>query len=147
MMIQQMKEIDFSGKVVFDFGTGTGILAILAEKLDAASISAIDVDTWSIENAKENIEKNGCSNITIQLSSTIPSQTFDIILANINKNVILQYLPQLKKRMNVNSCLLLSGLMTTDEKDIVEACRENKLDLVKQTEKNNWISLLFINKK
>jgi ribosomal protein L11 methyltransferase len=147
MMIQQMKEIDFSGKVVFDFGTGTGILAILAEKLDAASISAIDVDTWSIENAKENIEKNGCSNITIQLSSTIPSQTFDIILANINKNVILQYLPQLKKRMNVNSCLLLSGLMITDEKDIVEACGENKLDLVKQTEKNNWISLLFINKK
>lgn len=147
MMLQQMKNIDFLNTVVFDFGTGTGILAILAEKLGAASISAIDVDTWSIENAKENIEKNGCSNITIQLSSIIPSQTFDIILANINRNVILQYFPALKKNLNPNGHLLLSGLMATDEKDIIKAGKENELELVKRTEKNNWISLLFTNRK
>lgn len=147
MMIRQMKDIDFTGKTVFDFGTGTGILAILAEKLGAASVSAIDVDHWSIENAKENIEKNGCSRIQVELSSHIPPHTFDTILANINRNVILQYLPDLKRALKDESCLLLSGLLTTDEKDIVLACTDKQLQLVKQTEKNNWISLLFINRK
>lgn len=143
MMIEQMAEIDFAGKTVFDFGTGTGILAILAEKLGAERVSAIDVDIWSIENAKENTEKNGCQNIDIQLSSILPDQPFDIILANINRNVILQYLPQLKKMVAENGILLLSGLMTSDGEDILQACKENQLELVKQTERNNWISLLF----
>ena len=146
MMIEQMAEIDFAGKTVFDFGTGTGILAILAEKLGAAKVSAIDVDEWSIENAKENMGKNGCRNIDIRLSSILPDQSFDIILANINRNVILQYLPQLKKMLAENGTLLLSGLMTSDGEDIIQACKENELDVVKQTEKNNWISLLFHNR-
>ncbi len=101
---------------------------------------------WSIENAKENIEKNGCRNIDIQLSSILPDQAFDIILANINRNVILQYLPQLKKMLAEDGYLLLSGLMTSDGEDIIQACNANELELVKQTEKNNWISLLFTNK-
>jgi ribosomal protein L11 methyltransferase len=143
MMIEQMKDIDFTCKTVFDFGTGTGILAILAEKLGAASVSAIDVDEWSIENAKENIEKNNCSRIEVQLSTTIPAQQFDIILANINRNVILQYLPYLKTSLHTNSFLLLSGLLATDENDIVEACKKENIKLLKQTEKNNWISLLL----
>ncbi len=146
MMIQQMAEIDFAGKTVFDFGTGTGILAILAEKLGAERVSAIDVDVWSIENAKENMGKNGCRKIDIQLSSILPDQPFDIILANINRNVILQYLPQLKKMLAENGTLLLSGLMTSDEEDIIHACTANALKLVKQTEKNNWISLLVHNR-
>ncbi len=147
MMIEQMKQIDFINKTVFDFGTGTGILSILAVKLGAASITAIDVDEWSIANAKENIEKNNCSKISVSLSSQIPSKKFEIILANINRNVILEYLPQLKKILNEKCHLLLSGLLTIDEKDIVEDCKKQNLKLINRSELNNWISLLFVDKK
>ncbi|MGN6398899.1 MAG: 50S ribosomal protein L11 methyltransferase [Flavisolibacter sp.] len=147
MMVEQMRHLDFTSKTVFDFGTGTGILAILAEKLGAASIQAIDVDDWSIENAKENIEKNSSCNIDVVLSSKIPAGKFDIILANINRNVIVQYLPELKNTLHENGSLLLSGLLTSDEKHIVEACNRQNFSLVKKTEKNNWISLLLVNSK
>lgn len=143
MMIEQTKNIDFRNKTVFDFGTGTGILAILAEKLDASKITAIDVDNWSITNAKENIEKNNCSKISVSLSSQIPHDKFDIIFANINRNVILESLSKLNESLNNDGCLLLSGLLVADEKDIVKACTEQGLEFLKQTERNNWISLVF----
>ena len=144
MMIEQMKDIDFNDKTVFDFGTGTGILSILAEKLGASRIEAIDVDDWSIANAKENIERNNCTKVSINLSSQIPDNAFDIILANINRNVILTYVSQLNKSLNQNGNLLLSGLLTSDEKIIVEAFDGESFQLIKRTERNNWISLLFI---
>lgn len=144
MMIEQMKDIDFKNKTVFDFGTGTGILSILAEKLDASQIEAIDVDDWSITNAKENIQRNNCTKISVNLSSQIPGNSYDVILANINRNVILNYLSQLSTTLEQNCFLLLSGLLTSDERDIVEACRIENLQLVKRTERNKWISLLFI---
>lgn len=143
MMIAQMRDINFGGKEVFDFGTGTGILAILAEKLGAASITAIDVDDWSIANANENLQRNGCSKTSVSLSSQIPQRSFDIILANINRNVILQYLPQLRSALRSRAQLLLSGLLTTDEETIHEACKNQGLSLTKKMERNNWISLLF----
>lgn len=143
MMIEQMRAIDFRNKTVFDFGTGTGILAILAEKLGAAKITAIDVDDWSISNAKENIERNNCSKISISLSSEIPNEKFDIILANINRNVILNYSSQLVKSLKEKGCLLLSGLLASDEKDILEAGSNESLKLLNHTERSNWISLLF----
>lgn len=143
MMIEQMQHLDFNNKTVFDFGTGTGILAILAEKLGAQSILAIDVDEWSIENTKENIERNNRSKIEVELSSNIPQKQFDGILANINRNVILQYLPQLKQSLRPSGFLLLSGLLTTDEKDIVEACAKEGLALFNRSERMNWIVLLM----
>jgi ribosomal protein L11 methyltransferase len=143
IMIEQMKEIDFKNKFVFDFGTGTGILAILAEKLGASNTIAIDVDDWSITNAKENIETNNCSRISISLSSIIPGEKFDIILANINRNIILSHLSELSTSLKENSYLLLSGLLNSDEKDIVEAYLRHNLRLVKHTERNNWMSLLL----
>lgn len=146
MMMQQMKDMDFTGKHVFDFGTGTGILAILAEKLGSEKIQAIDVDDWSIENAWENINRNGCSKINVELSSQLPAQQFDIILANINRNVILQYLPGLKEILNNEQGeLLLSGLLVSDKEDIMKACMNQGLKLIKELERNNWISLLFVN--
>jgi ribosomal protein L11 methyltransferase len=144
MMIEQMQHIDFKNKTVFDFGTGTGILAILAEKLGASSVTAIDVDDWSIANAKENFERNSCSEISVSLSSGIPEQEFDMILANINRNVILNYLSELNRSLKENSYLLLSGLLSSDKKDIVEACAAYSLRLIKHTERNNWISLLLV---
>lgn len=144
MMIEQMKDIDFNSKTVFDFGTGTGILSILAEKLGASKIEAIDVDDWSISNARENIERNNCTKISVNLSTQIPEKSSDIILANINRNVILNYLTQLGNNLNHNCPLLLSGLLTYDEADIVEACAKQNLHFVKRIERNKWISLLFI---
>jgi len=144
LMIEQMKGIDFHDVSVLDFGTGTGILAILAEKLGAAKITAIDVDDWSIANASENIAKNGCSKILLDLTSQIPSDQFEIILANINRNVILSYLRQLYESLKENCYLLLSGLLLSDKKEIVEACTKERLDLIKQLQRDNWISLLLV---
>jgi ribosomal protein L11 methyltransferase len=146
MMIEQMKHLDFKEKRVFDFGTGTGILAILAEQLGASTIHAIDVDKWSIENAEENILKNHCSRIKLLLSSDFPNEDFDIILANINKNVILQYLSGIKDVLTAGY-VLLSGLLVEDQSEIVEACRHENLELVKRAEKGQWISLLFMKGK
>jgi len=147
MMMEQMREIDFKNKNVFDFGTGTGILAILAEKLGAQRITAIDVDEWSIENAKENFERNNCNNIEIQLSTTIPDEQFDIVLANINRNVILDYLPQLVHHLTNSSHLLLSGLLISDEEDIRKAGEENSLQFIHRKKRQGWLSLLFVTKK
>lgn len=144
MMIEQMQSLDFKNKIVFDFGTGTGILAILAEKSGASAVTAIDVDDWSIANTKENITRNSCSKISVFLSSQIPEQQFDIILANINRNVILDYLSQLKNSLKENAYLLLSGLLNSDKKDIVDACERENIRLVTYNESSNWISLLFI---
>ena len=144
MMIEQMKNIDFRNKKVFDFGTGTGILAILAEKLGALSVSAIDIDEWSIENTNENINANNCSNISVKQSTQLPFDQFDIILANINRNVILQYLPGLRKILGGNSHILFSGLLTTDREEIIRASQKESLILTGEAERNNWISLLFV---
>ena len=143
MMIEQMQQLDFTNNFVFDFGTGTGILAILAEKLGASKVTAIDVDEWSIKNAKENIEQNGCTKIEVMLSSTIPNQQFDIILANINRNVILEYITRLATALSNNAYILLSGLLLKDENDIQEACAKNNLKFISRKERLGWVSLLF----
>jgi ribosomal protein L11 methyltransferase len=143
MMMEQIENMEFKNKSVFDFGTGTGILAILAEKLGAANITAIDVDEWSITNAKENFERNKCEQIQVAQSSVIPSQQFDIILANINRNVILNYLPELKKALTPGGYMLLSGLLTTDEAAVVPVASEMELILRTRIERNNWLSVLL----
>jgi ribosomal protein L11 methyltransferase len=144
MMIQQMRDIDFTGKSVFDFGTGTGILAILAEKLGASKIFAVDYDEWSIENAAENLKRNSCSKFELKKADNAEGEEYyDIILANINKNVILDNFPALVKQMAPTGVLLLSGLLQTDETDISAAASKYSLKLEKTNMKNNWISLRF----
>lgn len=143
MMIQQMKDIDFVNKTVFDFGTGTGILAILAKKLGASSVTAIDIDEWSITNAEENFAKNEICGINLYQSSSLPGGRFDIVLANINRNVLIQYATSLVNLLLPNGSLLVSGLLKEDEEAIVEVF--NKLKLARREHKQNWISLLFVN--
>jgi len=131
MMIQQMREIDFKDKTVFDFGTGTGVLAIL-------------IDDWSMENANENFEKNNCTKIDLQKTDDAGSgKQYDIILANINKNVILENMSNLSEQLLFDGILLLSGLLVEDETDIVKAAGKFQLKLVTKTERNNWIALKF----
>lgn len=143
MMMEQMQHMDFSNRYVFDFGTGTGILAILAEKLGAGAIDAIDVDDWSIENAAENFERNGCTRIRLQLSSHVPAGPFDLILANINKNVILKQLKEIAGACKKGTQVLLSGLLASDEAEVVAACSALGLQLQQQRSRENWIALLF----
>ena len=143
MMIRQMQNIDFTNKTVFDFGTGTGILAILAKKLGASSVTAIDVDEWSIKNAEENFEKNDVTGINLYQSSLLPEEQFNIVLANINRNVLIQYASRLVNILLPKGILLVSGLLAEDEEAIVEVF--NKLKLIRHEQKQNWISLLFMN--
>lgn len=144
MMIQQMRGLDFAGKTVLDFGTGTGILSILAEKLGAGSVLAIDNDEWSIENSKENIERNGCTQIRLEMRNDANvNGVFDVILANINRNVIIDNLSFLASQMNANSHLLLSGLLAEDEETILLEANHYQLRHINTVKSLQWISLLF----
>ncbi len=143
LMLEQMAKMDFKEKVVADFGTGTGILAIMAEKLGSYSVYAIDNDDWSIENAKENVERNGCKSITIAKSAFFrPKQKCDIILANINKNVIIENLDGLVFGLSKGGALLLSGLLKRDEQELLLAVGRLNLVHTSTIEKDDWISIL-----
>lgn len=142
MMLQQMRNIPFSGKSVFDFGTGTGVLAILAEKLGATSVFAVDNDDWSIENARENCQFNNCALVELEKKdSANTGRRFDIILANINKNVILENMNTLAEGLNPDGMLLISGLLEADENDILAKAGEAQLLCIKKTSRSGWISL------
>ncbi len=145
MMLEQMREIDFAGKEILDFGTGTGVLAILAEKLGAASIIAIDIDEWSIENANENIKRNSCSLIDLKKAdSAFLPLSFGVILANINKNVIMDNMPALASQLIPGGTILLSGLLKNDEEDIKKAAEEESLHFSGKAERDNWLCLKFV---
>ena len=142
MMIELMEDVDFKNKTVLDFGTGTGILAILAELSGAEKIYAIDNDDWSIENAKENFQKNNCRRISLQKALDASSdKKFDIILANINKNVILENFEVLKNELESDGMLLLSGLLEKDRDDIITKAKELKLNEKTSLARNNWIAI------
>jgi ribosomal protein L11 methyltransferase len=142
MMMKQMRRIDFKNKVVLDFGTGTGVLAILAEKLGATRIVAVDNDDWSIENATENIHHNNSRHIEIIKAESINGLgNFDIILANINRNVILDNLPDLSNQLNKKGTLLLSGILKEDKYEILNSSARYDLELQHEEVLNNWLSL------
>jgi ribosomal protein L11 methyltransferase len=145
MMMRAMNTVDFSNKAVFDFGTGTGVLAILAEKLGAASVEAIDVDDWSMENAAENIAGNNCTRISIRKSSILPQdRQFDIMLANINRNVLLENMTPISHVMAEGGTVLMSGLLPENENEITASAAENSLKVLRKEELNNWLFLLFV---
>lgn len=144
-VIQLMEQIKFENKNVLDFGTGTGVLAILAEKLGAKQVVAIDNDEWSISNAKENI-KNKCSRVELlQSVDLFTNDIYDIILANINKHVILQNLPSIAKHLSTNGVLILSGLLKSDEAEIQKSALKHHLIIRKHLEKLDWIALYLTN--
>ncbi len=144
MMMLLMRDIEFTNKSVFDFGTGTGILAILAEKLGASDIEAVDYDEWCIENSLENLERNNTQHIKISKADTaITNRKFDIVLANINKNIILSNIDALSEDAASKSIILLSGLLEEDEKDILEATKQKGWKHIKTIKKDKWIAIQF----
>ena len=146
MMIQFMKELNFQNKRVFDYGTGTGILAILAHFLGAKEIHAIDIDKWSVENARENFERNNCSDILLELgelSLIQNNQPYDIILANINRNVLLDSMERLAELLSDKGKLLLSGILIEDKEIIKQTAATVKLQCLNEKNQGQWSSILF----
>ncbi|MFL5729020.1 MAG: 50S ribosomal protein L11 methyltransferase [Cytophagaceae bacterium] len=149
MMIENQLGIDHRGKKVMDAGSGTGILAIMAAKLGAADVSAFDVEDWAYQNLKENISLNGCHNISAALgdiSNVDLHNEYDIILANINKNVLMAEIPVYAKKLSKGGILVLSGFYTGDSADLIEVAQKSGLVKASDNEKNRWASLIF-NKK
>ena len=147
MMVAAMQHLDLNGKQVLDFGTGTGVLAILAEKLGAANTLAIDYDDWSIDNALENIAENHCTKVSIKKADSTPGdRQYDIILANINKHVILQELHAIGQQLNRGGVILLSGLLHEDFNDIENEALKNGLFISERMTRGNWICLKLTKK-
>lgn len=144
-MILQMKDMDLMGKSLLDFGTGTGVLAILAEMLGATDILAIDNDEWSVENALENISRNNCTDITVALGTLedFKGVKKDVILANINRHILLHYMAGLYLATADGGMILMSGLLAEDEVMIMESALAAGFSFLRITEQANWISLLF----
>lgn len=143
MMIQLMKEVDFKEKKVMDFGTGTGVLAILAEKMGATAVSAIDNDEWSITNAIENCEQNNCSAIMLHQADAVSIDgQYDIVLANINLNVILGNMPAIASSCKTPGMVLLSGFLNTDEQAIVKSTAKAGLRKKALLRQKDWIAIL-----
>ena len=145
LMMQQMQHIDMRGKTVFDFGTGTGILAILAEKLMARGVIAVDNDSWSYENAIDNVKRNGCNNIIVLHGSLedVRHVPFDIILANINRHILLAYMGPLYDLLAAGGTMLMSGLLKEDIEIIKPAIESAGFKLESMEELNGWIVLLI----
>jgi ribosomal protein L11 methyltransferase len=144
LMIRLIEQTVHSGDTVLDVGTGTGVLAIVAVKLGARSAVAVDVDEWTAVNGKENVERNGLTGtIDIRHGSLeiVPETRFDLVLANIQRNVILDLLPSMLSKMSPNGTLLLSGLMLSDREAIVTALREAQLTTDIVLQENEWIGL------
>ncbi|MFN5024064.1 MAG: 50S ribosomal protein L11 methyltransferase [Chitinophagaceae bacterium] len=143
-VMQLMENLDFRGKSVYDFGTGTGILAILAEMLGASEVLAVDNDPWCIENSEENLQANGSSMITIQLvDAAFQPRDFDIIIANVNRHIIEANLEALTQVSNSNSTLILSGLLIEDQDDIISLAQKNNWQFIQSQPLDGWVSLLF----
>ena len=143
-VIELMESMDFEGKSVYDFGTGTGILAILAENLGAASVLAVDNDDWCIENSIENVQNNGCQLVRIKkVESAYQKENFDIIIANVNRHIIEANMLELSQLASPAASLVLSGLLIEDQSDMIELAAKQGWKYQKSRPLNGWVSLLF----
>lgn len=142
MMIEFMEKLDLSGGSVLDFGTGTGILAVLAEKKGAAQIVAIDNDDWSVENAAENIAVNQATNIVLEKADNLEKfGVFNTILANINKHILLANMHALQQHLTPGGVIVMSGLLAGDRADIEASAINNNLKIVDEKQQQTWIAL------
>jgi len=144
LMIQQMIDIDFTDKKVLDMGCGTSILGIYAKKRGAKEILCIDIDEWAVENSKENAQLNNTIlRIERGTAENLGQERFDIVLANINRNILISDIPKYVEVLESGGFLLLSGLCFFDVEDIMQVCEEQRLILNNKYQKDEWVSLLF----
>jgi ribosomal protein L11 methyltransferase len=147
MMIQHLLETDVTGMKTLDMGCGTAILAILAEMKGAKPIDAIDIDNWCYLNSIENAERNNCHEITVYEgeAAMLKDKSYDLIIANINRNILLNDMQAYVDCLNKGGILLLSGFYNQDIPVIDASCTEKGLTYVKKFERNNWVSLKYVN--
>ncbi len=143
LMLRFMLGEPFEGKSVLDAGCGTAILAIMAEKLLAKSVLAYDIDDWAVENSIENIRVNNCKNIDVEKGSVhqIAREGFDVILANINKNVLLDEMSTYSKKLNPNGLIFLSGFYESDIEDVISCAEQSGLKHIAVETLNEWAVL------
>jgi len=146
MMMKQMEVLSFKEKEVFDYGCGTGVLAILAQQLGAENLDAVDIDHWAYENTLENVEINNCQG-AIQVYcgeiDAVPMRKYDVVLANINRNVILNTMEAMAKRLKNGGFLLTSGFLEADIDLVTQAATQNGLKAGRLLEREQWRCLLF----
>ncbi|WP_452223807.1 50S ribosomal protein L11 methyltransferase [Lacinutrix chionoecetis] len=147
MMIQHILNNDFDDKSVLDMGCGTGVLAILAAMRGAKLIDAIDIDNWCYLNSVENAERNNVSQINVFEgdATLLKNKKYDIIIANINRNILLNDIEIYSKCLNQNGQLFLSGFYDNDISTIEAECNKHNLQYVTKFERNNWVALQFKN--
>jgi ribosomal protein L11 methyltransferase len=146
MMVQHLIDLDLENKSTLDMGCGTGILAIFAEMKGAIPIDAIDIDNWCYENSIENVERNNCKHISVFEgdSSLLINKKYDLIIANINRNILLADMQTFTNCINENGILLLSGFYEDDIPVIDAEVSKYQLKLEKVIERNNWVALKYI---
>jgi len=148
LMCEQILSMDLKDCSILDMGAGTGVLSILAEKLGSNYIEAVEIEEWSAENCAENATRNLCTKITSLFGDydVVSNQLFDVILANINKNVLKSHLPFYSSKIEKDGILLLSGFFTTDNEELIAAANKVGFEFVVNHQKENWSLLKFIKK-
>lgn len=147
MMIQHLLEMDVNGLKTLDMGCGTAILAILAEMKGAQPIDAIDIDNWCYLNSIENAERNNCKYITVYEgdAALLQDKKYDLIIANINRNILLNDMQSYVDCLNAGGTILFSGFYEEDIPFIDNSCTEKGLTYIKKFQRNNWVSLKYVN--
>ncbi len=145
MMAQLLLELDVKGKTVLDMGCGTGVLAILARKMQAAKVTAIDNDEWAYNNSQENIIKNNVPEIEVLLGDAdlLTDQQFDLVIANINRNILLNDIPVYSTVIKSKGLLTLSGFYLEDLPIINETTEKQGLQFIRNLCVNNWCASLY----
>jgi len=145
MMIQHLLKADLENQKVLDMGCGTGVLAILAEMRGAQPIDAIDIDNWCYLNTVENVERNQCKHITAYEGdvSLLEDKKYDVVIANINRNILLKDISMYAKTLKSKGQLFLSGFYSEDLELITKECNANNLEFVNSLDRNNWIAACY----
>ncbi|MGB3774200.1 MAG: 50S ribosomal protein L11 methyltransferase [Leeuwenhoekiella sp.] len=146
LMIKHLLKMQIEDKVVLDMGSGTGILTILASMRGARYVDAIDNDRWCYENALENVERNKVSHIRVKHGdvSLLKDTSYDIIIANINRNILIADIPTYANFLKEGGTMLLSGFYTEDIPALTEICNPQGINFIMNFEKNNWVACKFV---
>lgn len=146
MMIEHLLEENVTGLNVLDMGSGTGVLAILAQMRGATSVDAIDIDTWCYENALENVERNKTNKVHVVLggAEVLKGKSYDFIIANINRNILLQDIPVYANSLKDGGTILFSGFYKEDLDTIIDRCNESGISYDSHLTRDNWIAAKMV---
>jgi ribosomal protein L11 methyltransferase len=144
LVLEYLMALDQKGKKVIDVGCGTGVLAIMAHKMGATSVQAIDIEDWCVENSNENFALNDCAHIVSEQKeiAAVDDTDFDIILANITKGVHLELFGEYAIRMNKGGVIVMSGFYENDVQDLIKAAEKAGFQFVETNTRNDWARLV-----